>query len=404
MGSYNMDKKLDTVFASGLFQVFTLILLFAALLTRQIGLVWLSVLILLLFNGSRLWSLYSLKRLHGYLMVKKNRAFPPGDIPLEAEVLNNKFLPVWLKIEVPLSSALISPVERDYLEESCALLWYQKGFWRWELPARQRGAYWAGPLSIRAGDLMGFYEHQIDFKQYMEIIIYPRIIPVAPFALKVKEFFGEMGVRSPVTDPVYPVATRDYYPGRPARFIHWKASARHGRLQEKIFEPTVQVRVLFIIDVSQFVLKAEEGDGEAVEIFERTLEATASLAVKYRDMGTAVGLITNGAFRGEAPSVLTPESSTEQLSSFLEALARLQMKKGRGFEDLLLGGNNLPSGAVGLHFSYELDEGTLDTAEMFPLFNVPLQFITAHLPAGSKVSSSNIYHLKDICLGEGEVR
>lgn len=404
MSSYDMEKKLDTVFTSSLFQVFALILLFAALLTRQMGLVWLAVLILLLFNGSRLWSLYSFKSLHARLNLRTNRAFPPDNISLEAEVWNAKFLPVWLKVEVPLSSALISPVEKEYLWESCALLWYQKGFWSWELPARQRGIYGVGPLNIRAGDLMGFYEHQKDFKQYREIIIFPRIIPVAPFPLKVREFFGQTIVKSPVTDPVYPVATRDYYPGRPARFIHWKASARHGLLQEKIFEPTAQVRVLFIIDVHRFTLQGEAGGGEIGDNFERTLEVAASLAVKYQEMGVAVGLITNAYVRGEVPSILVPESSSEQISLFLEVLARIQMKKGTGFEDLMLKSDKLPAGTVGLHFSYELDEGTLDTAEMFPLFNVPLQFITAHLPAGSKVSSSNIYHLKDICLGEGEVR
>ncbi|MBW1691959.1 MAG: DUF58 domain-containing protein, partial [Deltaproteobacteria bacterium] len=48
------------------------------------------------------------------------------------------------------------------------------------------------------------------------------------------------------------LGTRDYQNWRPARHIHWKASASHNRLQEKVFEPSEQEKVLLAVEVSQF--------------------------------------------------------------------------------------------------------------------------------------------------------
>ncbi len=67
-----------------------------------------------------------------------------------------------------------------------------------------------------------------------------------------RELFGVPGVKSPVKDPVYILGTRDYQPSGPSRHIHWKASARHLKLQEKVFEPSEQEKVLLALEVGSF--------------------------------------------------------------------------------------------------------------------------------------------------------
>ena len=75
---------------------------------------------------------------------------------------------------------------------------------------------------------------------------------LAPFNLPKRDFFGVPGGESPVNDPVYILGTSDYHYGRPSKYIHWKASARYQRLQEKVFDSSEQEKVLFLIDVGEF--------------------------------------------------------------------------------------------------------------------------------------------------------
>ena len=107
-----------------------------------------------------------------------------------------------------------------------------------------------------------------------------------------RDLFGVPGAKSPVKDPVYILGTRDYRPSGPSRHIHWKASARHLRLQENVFEPSQQEKVMLALEVRSFGKSTEK------EAFEHTLEVIASLAVQLQDTGCAVGLVTNGVLTG----------------------------------------------------------------------------------------------------------
>jgi uncharacterized protein (DUF58 family) len=98
-----------------------------------------------------------------------------------------------------------------------------------------------------------------------------------------------------------------------------KASVRHQRLQEKLFDSSEQEKVLVIIDVEQF---AECNAGEA---FERTLEVAASLVVAYGQRGCSTGFLTNGKLQG-APPFLPITKNRYQVSHIMDALARLQMQ------------------------------------------------------------------------------
>jgi hypothetical protein len=67
-------------------------------------------------------------------------------------------------------------------------------------------------------------------------------------------------------------------------------------LQEKIFDPTEQEKVLLVVDVDQFARN------KADEEFEHTLEIVASLAMRLDKKGYAIGLVTNGVTVGGGPT------------------------------------------------------------------------------------------------------
>jgi hypothetical protein len=149
-----------------------------------------------------------------------------------------------------------------------------------------------------------------------------------------------------VRDPVYILGTHDYQFGRPARFIHWKASARRRVLQEKVFEPAEQEKVLIVVTVEDFV---EAGGADA---FERTLEAAASIAVLFNERGIAIGFITDAALTGKDILYRSVRNVPGHLASILEMMARMRFEKGNDIRDGLRRHKGLPFGVTCLCFSY----------------------------------------------------
>jgi uncharacterized protein (DUF58 family) len=164
-----------------------------------------------------------------------------------------------------------------------------------------------------------------------ELIVFPRlrnlIYPDIPF----QEYFGIHASKGLVEDPAWYAGTRDYTGNRPAKNIHWKASARLGKMQEKLFEPTSHRKVLFVFDVRGFV---RSGDAEG---FERGLEITASLADRLMETGASFGFASNARMIGGFSSALPVGRGPEHLGRMLELLARTESSEKEKLEDVLEG-------------------------------------------------------------------
>jgi uncharacterized protein (DUF58 family) len=390
------DRGVPTIFIVPLIQFFVGVLLFIALLHGQRDLIVLSLLVLGVVFGSKLWTRISLSGIKCLSLIDKQKIFPGEKFTLKVTAINKKFLPVWLQIKVPISEP-ISPSsdETTWMRES-SLLWYQRVNFHWEFIAKRRGLHQIGPAHILAGDLFAFFSREKKAEESHPILVYPRIIPMKSFPLPRRDFFGVPGAKSPVQDPIYILGTRDYQHGQPAKYIHWKASARHHRLQEKIFEPTEQEKVLLVVDVSQFAnLKTEEE-------FEHTLEIVASLAVRMDKQGYALGLVTNGAVVGGGPAIVPIARNRQQLPAILEVLARLQMELKEDLLETLRRGLGLHWGMSCVHFSYE-EDGTLIAAEQyFKHRKTPVLFFVCRPRSPFRKESSKGWHgihsLEDICI------
>jgi hypothetical protein len=127
--------------------------------------------------------------------------------------------------------------------------------------------------------------------------------------------------------------------------MHWKATARHHRLQEKVFEPTEQEKVLLVIETDQFAKHTAQDE------FEETLEVVASVVLWLDQHGCATGLVTNGAMTGGHPPVVPITRNPGQLPSMLEVLARLRMEPAEALLEILRRGPALPWGTSCLYFA-----------------------------------------------------
>jgi uncharacterized protein (DUF58 family) len=394
-----LESRPASVFISPLVEFMVGVCLFIALLYGQQDLALLAFLVLGTTIGARLWSKLSLSRIRCSWMVDKYKVFPGEALALYVSAENAKFLPVWLQMSVPVDSALAPSSGELSLTSACGLLWYQRARFTWGLVARRRGVYSLSQVHMKVGDLLGFFPREKRTEGDVHVIVFPRLVPLKPLSLSRRDFFGVPGAKSPVQDPVYILGTRDYQQWRPARHIHWKASARHNRLQEKVFEPSEQEKVLLVVEVSQF-----ERDN-ASESFERTLEVVGSLAVQCHQRGYALGLVTNGVVEG-GPPIIPMGRSPQQLPSILEILARLKMRASGKLADTVYRALALPWGVSCVYFSYEQDEGTQATLEYFSHGRIPMIFVVCSSRAawegdGHKLGRK-MYRLDEIRIEEAQ--
>lgn len=130
---------------------------------------------------------------------------------------------------------------------------------RYTIRPMRRGRFRWSKLTARASDALGLVrvdrEHSTD---PAELTIYPTPIPLD---LEVNPTSGagitEMEAGRVRGAGMEPHGIREYAPGDPLRFIHWKSSAKRDRLVVKEFDAGTGVRIAFFI---QDKLGSEFGD------------------------------------------------------------------------------------------------------------------------------------------------
>lgn len=366
----HQESREPTIFNSVLMIFFVGIFLFIALLYRQNDLALLAILILVVVSGAKAWSIMSLGRIRWDSTTDTQRVFPGDAVTLSTRVENRKWLPVWLRIKWSFDGALKpAGVNGQIIRQEASVLWHQTVRFSQDFVALRRGVYQVGPPRIRTSDFLGFFEKEKSTRNAIRIIVYPRLAALKPMDIRRRDLFGEPGAKSPVKDPIYILGTRDYQPSRPSRHIHWKASARHRRLQEKIFEPSSQAKVLLTLDVRSFEKSLQK------ESFEHTLEVVASLAVRLDGMGYAVGFAANGTLKGGRASTIPLSRGPRQIPAILETLARMQTMPSGSITRVIRQSLNSQRGVSCVHFCYEDDSSVSDMEKFFQQRQIPTVFL-----------------------------
>jgi uncharacterized protein (DUF58 family) len=388
------EDREPTIFTS-LFMIFFVgIFLFVSLLYRQNDFSLLAILILVVVIAAKAWSSLSLTRIRCESAIETRRVFPGDTVTLATTIENGKWLPVWLRIMWSFDGALKPQGDNgQFIRQEAFVLWHQTVNFKQDFVALRRGVYQVGPPRIRTSDLLGFFEKEKRALEAEQIIVYPRLVALRPIAIRRRDLFGVPSAKSPVKDPIYILGTRDYQPSRPSRHIHWKASARHLRLQEKIFEPSEQAKVLLTLDVGSFAKSNQE------ECFENALEVVASLAVKLDGMGYAVGLAANGALKGGNSSIIPLARSPRQIAAILETLARMQMRPNETMPTVIKRFPGPPRGISCVHFCYEDDRSATAVEKLFQKRRIPVSFVVGRRNPDTPASEgTNRYAIDDIRL------
>lgn len=326
-------SHLTTLLTSKMILFFILLLLYISLMTHHPALTVLTLFALLTAGGSYAWSRSAASGLSVNLTLDNSRVFAGETVKIRISVKNRKLLPVWVRTGITFDDGFIhnglSFVDSAAGTRTEFLLWYGRSSLQWEIRAEKRGYYNLSTSAVTVADPLFFYPRQIRFDTRSDLIVFPGISPINPFPLKEKHFFGSPGARSPVHDPVYILGTREYQTFTPVKMIHWKASARMGSLQEKVCEPSVQGKLLIVLDVDGFQGREQEPD------FESMIETAVSIACHYENRERAVGFVTNAAMKGGRNGYIPIGRGNDTLSGILETAACLSNRPISGIPDVL---------------------------------------------------------------------
>ncbi len=345
--------------------ILSLVLLLAAW-KNQTAMVILLGTILSAAGFSALWSRLSLTCVRCRRVIRERRLFPGEATELSLQLDNRKLLPLpWITVEdeIPLSMAGDRPLPPalrpgyGLLSQSGSLFGYRRAGWKFRLEAARRGYYEVGPLRVTSGDIFGFYPRRASFLSVDPVIVYPRIFPLERLSLPSLHPLGESrSGRRIFQDPTRPVGLKDYHPQDSLRHIHWKASARKGELQVKVFEPTTTLKICLFLAVG---LSAGPGEDE----FELAVSSAASLAYHLLEKGAPVGLLSNAPQADSGLGVSIPAAAgKDHLMELLEALAKVTLRPAESCEIFLRREiSAIPAGSTVMVIGCRIGESLLGT-------------------------------------------
>jgi len=304
--------------------------LLLGLLLQQPALTLLATLTLTVTPLAWLWNRYSLRRVEYVRLLGERRAFPGEVVELTVRVTNRKPLPLaWLRIEdqFPLKVTLLeggvtssSKPKVGYLVNLLSMRWYEEVNWGYRLRCDHRGIHYFGPARLSSGDIFGFYESRKKAPTIDRLIVYPHIIPLEELGLPSKEPFGEVKAEQRIfEDPSRTIGVRDYRPRDAFKRIHWKATARHRRLQVKVYEPTTTPQVVVMLNVATF---ARHWEGVNAPLLEKAVTVAASIAHHALEYRYATGFLANSSWPLSDQAIkVMPGRAPHQITRILEALA-----------------------------------------------------------------------------------
>jgi uncharacterized protein (DUF58 family) len=314
------------------------LILVISLALHQVALALICVLFLLTGGVARLWNRFCLHRVEYKRRLSQNQVFFGEEVVYEIEVTNRKALPLpWIRIEDELpekvtllkGKAEASVEDRVILTNIFPINMYHRVKRRFPMHCAQRGAFLFGPTYIRSGDLFGFFRRETKIDKVDYLLVYPRLVPLEKLGIPSRQLFGDIRLKRHLfQDPVLTAGVRDYVSGDSLKRIHWKSTARLGKLQTKVYEPTTTIDISLFLDVR--TLK-EPFWGSVYQLQELGIITAASISQHALKDGFRVGLNVNQITRFSRGMLKVPHSGhPDQLRHILEALAQIHQSETMG--------------------------------------------------------------------------
>jgi uncharacterized protein (DUF58 family) len=191
----------------------------------------------------------------------------------------------------------------------------RKAVYRGRLP--QRGRYRLGPVQISTRFPFGLFERRITLDRTDTLTVFPRLGRLARgWVTRPHEAFEGTQRRerrhSRITGDFYGV--REWRDGDSRRWIHWRSSARHGRLVVRQFEQQRNRDVALLLDLWQ----PSPSTAEDLQNVELAVSFAATVAAELCRKGGSSLLV---AVTGPEPECIGGPASVALLQDTMERLA-----------------------------------------------------------------------------------
>lgn len=185
----------------------------------------------------------------------------------------------------------------------------------------RRGQHPVGPFRVVRADAWSIVSRQVGVSAEGTVLVRPRIHPVRQgFAAIHRQGDSEAMTRSSGDDHFF--ALRDYTFGDEPRNVHWRSSARSGRLvvKQKVAAAIDGSLLVLDVDLTSYTSVDAFGAGFDESRFEAAVEVMASLCKARLGDGQRVRLMTTARVQPQA----SPESSLLTMIDTLAAVSCLQ--------------------------------------------------------------------------------
>lgn len=186
----------------------------------------------------------------------------------------------------------------------------------------RRGLFSFGQLRVAAPDPFGLFSFPASLGQATPLLVYPATLELSDFLLPSGKIMGE-GYHQGRTDRSSPDASsvREYVFGDSFGHIHWRTTARTGKLMVKDFdrEPAGPSGEVWIVLDMQAGVRSGEGVESTTEY---VVTIGASIAKKYIETNRAVGLMA----WGDKQYVIPAQRGNQQWGRLQEALALVESR------------------------------------------------------------------------------
>ncbi|MFZ5813828.1 MAG: DUF58 domain-containing protein [Bacillota bacterium] len=272
----------------------------------------------MLWAGSWFWTRHALRRTDCLIQVERDRTEVGQSVGVRVRLDNDTFLPLpWVEVDEKTPQHLVTT---DMPRQATSVPLLGSRVISFKLTARRRGHYQVGPIRVRLGDALGFFQGEREFRSRLSVTVFPRVHQIEGLPIPLSQPFGPTRTQERAfEDPSNHAEIRHYVPGDNPRHIHWKTSARVGDLMIRQYELNATTQMTIFLDMNQAVqVGRTELDEPSTE--EMGVEIAASLASVGLRRKIETGLVCHGQER----FAVSPGRGQRTFTEILEILARAQ--------------------------------------------------------------------------------
>jgi len=277
--------------------------------------------------------------------IDKDRLLPGEEFTLTTTIENNKRLPIsFLMLSEKMPAAIKFVSEGNKFKDGADLWhlskytisWYERKRRIYKLKCDARGAYVLRDMNVTVGDLFGISAQSKPVEDYLEFLVYPKLISMNNVEFSNTNLQGNNYVKRWIhKDPLYIKGIREYNVEDRMKDIHWKSSLKMDRLMVKEYDFTSD-RELTVIFNGQCG-EPYWGTIQPV-VIENGITVAASMASVAIKEGVPTGMWTNSQLIGiqnKINSEVYPDINA--LKKIMELCARVSYSVTVKFSEYLQG-------------------------------------------------------------------